>query len=61
MTFTGRALMRCTALVRSSGVRNQAFVGESGNKNLRPAEIRLPSSRNFCFMDSPERDGKGQR
>lgn len=26
--------MRCTAAMRSSGVRNHAFVGESGKKSL---------------------------
>lgn len=33
-------LRRCTALVRSSGVRNHAFVGESGNRNLGSKGIR---------------------
>lgn len=33
-------LRRCTALVRSSGVRNHAFVGESGNRNLENEGIR---------------------
>jgi hypothetical protein len=36
ISFDRRTLMRCTAFARSSGVRNQAFVGESGNKNLHP-------------------------
>ena len=32
--------MRLTAFARSSGVRNQAFVGESGNKNLYKFQVR---------------------
>ena len=33
-------LSRRTAIARSSGVRNQAFVGESGKKNLKHVDIK---------------------
>jgi len=60
--FIWHALRRCTAVVRSSGVRNQAFVGESGNKNLRQAGIiRRLRIRNIFFIYSPEWNGKNQR
>jgi hypothetical protein len=43
--------MRCTAATRSSGVKNQAFAGESGKKNLIVRRV-------YVNMPKVERDDK---
>lgn len=47
-------LMRLTAVARSSGVKNQAFVGESGKRNLK--QIYLVGKTYGVLVDSPVGD-----
>lgn len=52
-------LIRCTASVRSSGVKNEAVVGESGKKNLK--KPLLASVYKFAESQSlPEKHGSDQ-
>lgn len=53
-------LIRSTAMMRSSGVRNQAFVGESGNKNLCRG-VRERDAQAVPCAPEKYRDDKGDR